>query len=389
MANTLTGLYPILYNAMNIVSRERVGMVSAVSLDATAAAAAMGQTVRSPVVGAMSAGNITAAATAPGGTDQTINYVDIQITKARKVTFNLTGEEERGLGPNNASIATQRFAQAFRTLGNEMEADLTGLYVHASRADIVGTAGTAPFGTADDLTQLTEALRILDDNGAPATDRHVVLGSAAIAKLLGKQPGMFKVNEAGDEMARRFGTLQPLFNANFHHSGQVKLHTKGAGTGYDVDNNPAGYAVGDTTIHLDGGTASTTGIKAGDVVTFATDTANRYIVGTGTGDNAEADIVLNDPGLRLSVADAVELTVGNSYTANMVFSRDAFQLATRTPAVPTGGDAADDRTIVVDPISGLAFEVAVYRQYRQVSYEVGICWGVKAVSGRHAAILLG
>lgn len=388
MANILTGLYPNIYAAMNIVSRERVGMVSAVSVDARASGAAKGQTVRSPVVGAMSATDIDPAAASSSGTDQTIGYVDMTISKSKKVPFHLTGEEELGLGENNSPIATQRFAQAFRTLGNEIESDLAALYVHASRADAVGTAGTAPFGTADDLTQLTEALRILDDNGAPATDRHVVLGSAAVAKLLGKQPGMFKVNEAGDNMARRFGSLQPLFNAEFHHSGQIKAHTKGAGTGYDVDNNPAGYAAGDTTIHLDGGTANTTGIKAGDVITFAGD-ANRYIVGTGTGDNAEADIVLNEPGLRMTLADAVEATVGNSYTANLVFTRDAFQLATRTPAVPTGGDAADDRTIVTDPISGLSFEIAVYRQYRQVSFEVGIAWGVKAISGRHAAILLG
>ncbi len=385
MANTLTGLYPTIYNAMNIVSRERVGMVNAVSVDAQASQAAVNQTVRSPVVGEMAAGNITAAATSPAGTDQTIDYVDIVINKARKVTFNLTGEEEKGLGPNNQPIAQQRFAQAFRTLGNEMEADLAALYVNASRADSVGTAGTTPFGTADDLTQLTAALQILDENGAPA-DRHIVLGSAAVAKLLGKQPAMFKVNEAGDAMARRFGALQGLFGGVFHHSGQIKAHTKGAGTGYDVDLT-AGYAVGDTTIHLDGGTVNSTGIKAGDVITFAGDT-NRYIVGTGTTE-IEADIVLNEPGLRATLADAVEATIGNSYTANLVFSRDAFQLATRTPAVPTGGDAADDRMTITDEVSGITFEVAVYRQYRQVSYEVGVCWGVKAVSGRHAAVLLG
>lgn len=386
MANTLTGLYPTIYNAMNVVSRERVGMINAVSVDGQASQAAIGTTVRSPVVGAMAASNITAAATAPAGTDQTIDYIDMQITKARKVSFNLTGEEEKGLGPNNAPIAQQRFAQAFRTLGNEMEADLTALYIYASRADGVGTAGTAPFSTADDFTQLTAALQILDENGAPEGDRHIVLGSAAVAKLLGKQPAMFKVNEAGDAMARRFGTLQGLFGGQFHHSGQVKLHTKGGGVNYDV-NYASGYAVGDKTITLHDGTVNTTGIKAGDVVTFAGDT-NRYIIGTGLTSTA-GDIVLNEPGLRASLADTVEMTIGNSYTANLVFSRDAFQLATRTPAVPSGGDAADDRMTVTDPVSGITFEVAVYRQYRQVSYEVGVCWGVKAVAGRHAAILLG
>jgi hypothetical protein len=73
----------------------------------------------------------------------------------------------------------------------------------------------------------------------------------------------------------------------------------------------------------------------------------------------------------------------------MAFTRNAFQLATRTPAIPGEGDNADDRTYVADPISGLVFEIALYRQYRQVTWEVGIVWGVKGIKPEHAAILLG
>ena len=384
MANTLTGLYPIMYNAMNVVSREMIGFISAVSRDATAEMAAVNQTVRSPVVPAMTASDITPTNIAAAGTDQVIDYVDITINNQRKVTFNLTGEEERGLGPNNASIAQQRFAQAFRTLANEIEDDLAGLYVGASRA--YGTGGTTPFATADDLTDLSEVLRILDDNGAPRTDRHVVMGSAAVARLIGKQPSLFRVNEAGDDMARRFGALMPMFGAEFHHSGQIKLHTSGiaASPDYLVD-NASGYAVGATTLNVDTHTGA---FIPGDVASIAGD-PNKYVVKTGNAGGNDSSLILARPGLRLAADNNDAITFQSSYTANMAFSRDAIQLAARVPAVPSGGDQADDRTIITDPVSGLSFEVSVYRQYRQVTYEVAICWGVKTIKEEHIALLLG
>jgi len=375
-----------MYNAMDVVSREMVGLVAAVSRDATAEMAAADQTVRSPVVPAMAASTITPTNIAASGADQTIGYVDMTISNQRKVTFNLTGEQERGLGSNNRAIATGRFAQAFRTLANEIETDLAELYVSASRA--YGTAGTTPFGTGDDLTDLSEAMRILDDNGAPKSDRHMVLGSAAVAKLLGKQPAFFRVNEAGDDMARRFGILENTFGAGMHHSGQIMTHVAGAAAASSPDyltDTASAYSAGDTTVHLDTGAGAH---KAGDVISFAGD-ANKYLITAAVAGSGDKDIVLANPGLRASLADGVVASTGASYVANMAFTRDAIQLAARVPALPEGGDQADDRTYVTDPVSGLTFEVSVYRQYRQVTYEVAICWGVKAIKPEHLALLLG
>jgi hypothetical protein len=379
MSNTLTGLIPTIYNAMNVVSREMVGILPAVSRDAQAQQAAVGQTVRSPVVPAMAAADIVPGNIAASAPAQTIDYVDIVINKQRKVPFMLTGEEERGLGPNNQPIALQRFAQAFRTLVNEMESDLCSTYVGASRA--FGVAGTTPFGTGDDLTDLSEVLRILDDNGAPKTDRHVILGSAAVAKLIGKQPSLFKVNEAGDALTRRFGILQDMFGAELHHSGQIRNHVKGTGVNYVTSGSTA---PGVRNIALVTGTGT---VLAGDVVTFAADAANKYVVETGVA--APGTITLNRPGARITIPTANAMTVGNNYTANMAFSRDAIQLAARLPAVPSGGDQADDRIAVTDPFSGVSFEVSIYRQYRQVSYEVAACWGWKVIKSEHLALMLG
>ena len=92
---TLTGLIPTIYEAMDVVSRELVGFIPAVSKDSNAERAAVNQTVRSPVVGAMAAEDLSPAAYAADTPNQTINYVDMVITKARSVPFGITGEEIR------------------------------------------------------------------------------------------------------------------------------------------------------------------------------------------------------------------------------------------------------------------------------------------------------
>jgi hypothetical protein len=380
MANSLTNLIATIYDALDIVSRELVGFIPAVGRDSKAEQAAVNQTVRSPVVPAAVAADIVPSNVSATGADRSINFVDMILSKARKVSFNLTGEQGISLGVNNASIARDSFSQAFRTLTNEMESDLAATYVASSRA--FGTAGTAPFGNAGDLSDFANTTKILDDNGAPRSGRQLVLGTTAMANLRGKQSVLFKVNEAGTDDLLRNGIVGRVQGFDLHDSAQVKSPTKGTGASYTSD--AAGYAVGATTINLITGTGT---VLAGDVVTFAGDT-NRYVVATGVA--APGAITLAAPGLRQAIPTAATaLTVGGSYTANMAFTKNALVLATRLPAVPQGGDDADDRIVIQDPVSGLAFEVAVYRQYRQVSVEAGIVWGVKAVKPEHMAILLG
>ena len=82
MANTLTGLIPSMYNALDVVSRELTGMIPAVTLDATHTRAAVGQQVVSPVTPAAAATDITPNVTPPNDGDQTIGNTVMTITKA-------------------------------------------------------------------------------------------------------------------------------------------------------------------------------------------------------------------------------------------------------------------------------------------------------------------
>jgi len=385
MANTLTNLIPTLRLAADQVSRELVGFIPAVMRNSTAEQASKDATIRYPVVGAFSAGNVEAAATGPDPSAVSVGSGTMSIANSRNVTFFWEAEEERGL--SNAGyyqqILRDQFAQAMRTLCNEMETDLGELYVAASRA--YGTAATTPFGTAGDYTDAANVRKILADNGAPMNDLQLVLSTAAGANLRGKQGGRGVDAEGSTDLLRR-GILLDIHGFAVRESAQIQNHTKGAMTGADI-NNGSGEAVGQTTLTFDGGTVNSTGIKAGDVITLAGD-SNKYIVTTGSTATG-GDIVIGAPGLLVAGADTTEITVGNSYSANLAFHRSAIHLVTRVPAMPAGGDSADDVTVVQDPISGLAFQVAMYRQRRRVAYEVSIAWGVKAVKPEHIAILLG
>lgn len=385
MANTLTAILPTIYEAADQIARELTGIIPAVFKNASAARAAKGQSVTYPIVGSMAAADITPGNIAASGADQTVNAGTMTISKSRKVSFHWTGEESRSLGvgdvPQGRNVLRDQFVQSMRTLVNEMESDLwVAGYEGASRA--TGTAGTTPFGTANVLSDFANSLRILEDNGAPVSDRHLVVGAAAMANLRGVQSVLFKVNEAGTaDMLRRgvIGEVQGLMIGNSYPIASV---TKGTGAAYTTTN--AGFAVGTTSIPLITGTGT---VLAGDRVTFAGDT-NIYIVKTGIA--APGTIVIGEPGLRMAIpAAATAMTIGANATLNLAFDRNALHLICRAPAMPEQGDQADDVMEVMDPQTGLAFQVALYRQYRQVSYEVGIAWGVKAVKTEFIAVLLG
>lgn len=378
MSNTLTGLIPTIYTALDIVSREQVGFIPAVARNTKADAAAKDQTVTAPVAPVAVTEDIVPGPSAPNTGDQNIGTVDVKITKSKMAPVKWNGEEQLALGPAGTynTILADQFTQAFRALSNEVDADLGALYYGTSRA--VGTAGTTPFGVKEDLTDAANARKVLEDNGSPTTSLQMVLGSSAIANLRGKQTVLFKVNESGTEQLLREGTLGRLEGFNIHNSAGVKRAPAATATGYLVN---GAKQEGDIIIAIDTGTGS---IVAGQVVTFDGDD-NQYVVAAAT----STTITLAAPGLRQDLADNTEITVVGSFTANMAFDRNAFLLASRTPAMPEGGDTADDVMNVTDPVSGITFQVALYRQYRQVRYEVGLAWGVASVKPAHAVMLLG
>lgn len=386
-ANTLTGLIPTLYEALDVVSREMVGFIPAVMRNSNAERAALNQSILVPITPTVTLADNTPAVSAPNTGDQSIGNVSMTISKSKHAPIRWNGEEQKGLinAGSYAGILRGQFEQAFRTLINEIEADLfLAAYKNASRA--YGTAGTAPFGTAGDLSDFAGVMRILEDNGAPKSDLQLVLGGAAMQNLRGKQSVLFKVNEAGTSDMLRNGMTDRVQGFALRNSGAITQVTKGTGASYVTSGSTA---AGVKDIALITGTGT---VLAGDVVTFAADGNNKYVVGTGVA--APGTITLNDPGARVVIPTGNALTVGNSYTPNVAFARTAMQLITRAPQMPVGPDGrsmdmADDVTTVTDPVSGITFEIAVYRQFMQLVYHVRLAWGTAAVKDEHIATLMG
>lgn len=380
MSTTLTNLIPDLYEALDVVSRELVGFIPAVTTDHQIERASVGANVRVPITPAAAATNITPAVTPPDDGNQTIGNANITISKARRVPFRWTGEQVRGAnnGPGARSIQINQIAQALRTLTNEIEVDLGALHVQASRA--VGTAGTTPF--ASTLGDPAQARRVLSDNGAPVmSDMSLVINTTAGANMR-TLAQLNRINESGSVDFLRQGELMNIHGFAVRESAGVPTFTKGTGASYT--SNTAGYAVGATSITLITGSGT---VLAGDVVTFAGDT-NQYVVATGVA--APGTIVLAAPGLRQAIpTSATAMTIVNNSARNLAFTRNALILATRPPALPDEGDLARDRTLITDPRSGISFEVAMYPQYRQMQWEVSLAWGVANIKPEHCAVLLG
>lgn len=365
------------------VSRELIGLIPSVNLDACASQAALGQTIRSFVVPPSVAFDVVPGQLPPNVGGQTIGSDTMVITKSRAVALQWTGEEIRSLDNcvGYGNIRQKQIQQAIRALTNEMERDLANLWIYATGA--VGPDNAAGLFMDNNYRDVANVRRLLVESGAPTDDMHLVLSTRAGAQLRGNAQ-YTGCDTACDSSILRQGVLLDVHGMQIRESGQI-VQGVAAGTGAGATTNAAGYAVGATTITL--ASAGTGTILAGDAITFAGD-PNVYTVMTGDADvSGGGTIVLTSGLLQAIPAAATAITVADfAGEKNMAFSRDAIVLAVRAPAVPP--ECADDSAIVTDPMSGLSFMVSQYCQYKQVHYEIAAVWGVKVFNPQHLKLLV-
>ena len=386
MANTLTDLIPTLYQALDTVSRETTGLISAVTVNVANANAALGETISVPISTPSGTFDIVSADDVPNNGDFSLDHADITITKSRAYPIRWDAEQELGFSNNGtfSKVLANQIFQGMRLLVSEVERDIAACYVSASRA--YGTAGTIPF-LDNSVACVAQLRRLLTDNGAPLNDLQLVLSGQAGAALRSTD-NMVHANQNASNVTLRTGELLDLMGFRVREGRWMPTHSAGSFTGTPLVNHAEGYDRGATSIAFDGVTA--VNLKAGDIVTFGGDTGNKYIVAK---DCTASPLVLNAPGLVKPIADNAAIAVGSGYDANMAFARSAMHLVCRAPAMPAIGgkviDRADSVESLTDPVSGITFQVASYGGYHRRRYEVSLAWGVACLKPEHCVLLLG
>lgn len=376
MANVLTALQPVLYSAAQEVSNEAFGVISSISANFDDKKVAKGDTVKVPVAPSRTPTDFAPGVAAAAGDDATATSVDVAITASKKVSWHMTGEQLQSLqnGGTDKEWVRQLVAQGMRSLRNLAEADCAvAVKQGASRA--VGTAGTNPF--ASDINIIADARKVLLDNGAPLADLQLCIDSSAgvSARKLGI---IQQAYQAGSDEERRSGRLLRQFGFAITESAGITTHTKGTGASYVTSGSTA---TGVRDIALVTGTGT---VLAGDVVTFAADSVNKYVVTNGVA--APGTISLGRPGARTTIATANAMTIGANYAPNLAFERSAVVGIMRPPAMPE--NATIDQMLISDQ-NGMTYLLLQIQQYGQTTWELHLAWGFKVVQSEHVCLVLG
>ena len=338
-------------------------------------AAQKNSVINIPIPSAITAGAVTPSYVPPDTAGVSPTRAQLTLDQWYSGDFELNDKEEMevmdGMVPMQATEAIKGLARAVNA---SIFATYAGIYGYA------GVAGTTPFAT--DVSEWTQARKVLNEQLAPMDSRRVVLDPDAEANALGLR-AFQDASYRGDAQGIQEGIIGRKLGADWYMDQQVPTHT--AGTAAGATTNTDGYALGIKTITLASAGGGT--ILAGDIITFAGHDQT-YVVVTGDAAVDGGGTVVFEPGLKAVLpASAVAITVKASHVLNLAFHRDAFAFASR-PLERSGAGLGMMRS-VTDPVSRLSLRLELSRQWKRTLYSYDILWGTALVRPELACRLAG
>lgn len=342
----------------------------------------VGSTITIPVSSAIAAAAVTPGPTQPANTDLTSTSKTIALDQWYEARFYLSDKDKLEIARPN--FMPSQASEAIKALANNIDSAILAKYAVAQGWGGVG--GTTPFAT--DLSEFLDVRKSLNNLLAPPSPRFVIIDADAEANALGLrafQDASFR----GDTSGLLQGDIGFKLGSQWAMNQNVPFHTESqAGTA--LLDFGGGYAVGTTTVHMDG---FTTKPEAGDRFTFngATADSQVYTVTSSTALAGTDSDVTFTPGLKVALAagdDSTAITFKGSYRANVAAHKDAIAFVNR-PLAESDDEGLGRFMSEVDPISGVALRLEVIRGYKQTMYSFDVLYGIDVPRPEFLGILAG
>jgi hypothetical protein len=223
--------------------------------------------------------------------------------------------------------------------------------------------GSAAFNPTDKFSVLSKARQILTNNKVLTRGMKAVIGTTE-AYNLRNLDGYTQASQAGSAEQLREGSLGRFMGFDLRESQNTpSTVTPSTSTqwGTPLIDNSSGYAIGTTTIHIDGAQASQTApIKAGSTFSLG---GIRYAVvadSTDTDGSGDCDLQIWPP-LQAAVVNDDPLTPTSHSAAGSIgfaYNPDAFLWVVRPLAEFTPGSGVLS-VVRTDPMSGLSVRLSI------------------------------
>lgn len=384
MSNTLTNVIPTIFAQGFDALREYCVMPRLVNTSYSNDAQAKGNVVNIPIPSAITAVAVTPAAYAPDAAGSSPTVAQITLDQWYEAPFDMT---DKDIGIAVDGTVPRQVSEAIRSLANNVNSYIlskyTGIYGYA------GVAGTTPFSV--DLSEATQARKVLNRQLAPTNRRVMVLDPEAEAKALDRravQDASFRNSAEGI----REGNIGRTLGMDWYMDQAIPTHTAGTITTGLIAKASTAVAAGLKTFAAT--TAASTGacnLKVGDVIAIAGHTTTYVLTATAVQASASTDVTLTfTPGLERALAGSEAITVKATHVVNLAFHPDAFGFASRLMQ-DTVVNPADRAGMMakVDPVSGLALRLEVRREFKRTRWSFDMLYGASVVRPEFACRVAG
>ena len=389
--NTLTAILTQILAKGMMTLRQPCLMTRLVNTDYSLEAKKKGQTIDIPLSTAMSAEDVSPAATPSAPTALTPKVAQITLDNWMHADFGLNDMEVGRIRADQDFIPLQ-MQEAFKSLANAINTSVFDTYKGVY--GYVGTAGDTPFGTGVEVASATSLRRVLHEQSCPKDNRRAVLDYAAEAAALNLAP-FSDAEKRGSSATKTTGELGNIFGFDWNSDDGVPTHTRGAIGSGDLTVNGVN-AKGATSVSIAKGAGTSWEAVEGDIISFAGDTQTYVITADTTVVHTDNTSVPIAPALKIATEGSEEVTTRDSHVVNLGFHRDAFGLAMRSPDAGIKdllgqGKAGNvmESVILQDPVTKLIMRLELIRGYKMTMWDVDCLWGTALVDSARAARLAG